>query len=227
MKKIYRDEKGRFCKRHNSVEKKAQVKKWRKDNVVHIQDYGKKYNQRPEVKARAKTPERVAYRREFYRTPKQKTKKKIYAIDYNQRPEVKEWYRLRNSIPEYKALQVIWKRDYRQDPKNKGRIRAQWAKNRARRLQRYIPLIETNESIVENIYANCPEGWHVDHIVPLLGETISGLHVPENLQYLPDWVNHMKGNLWEDSWAEHTIDTPLEEKIEAYSLARNKRRKVT
>ena len=53
---------------------------------------------------------------------------------------------------------------------------------------------------------------------PLLGKTISGLHHPDNLQYLPAWVNCMKGNRWDDSWASHTMDTPsLEEKIKAYS----------
>ena len=79
-------------------------------------------------------------------------------------------------------------------------------------------LDKAGRKAIAEIYANCPDDWHVDHIAPLLGKTISGLHVPENLQYLPEWVNHMKNNRWEESWAEHTIDTPLEEKIKAYQL---------
>ena len=56
------------------------------------------------------------------------------------------------------------------------------------------------EQTVE-IYKNCPEGFEVDHIVPVKGkdflegkrqQVICGLHVPWNLQYLPKCENRKK-----------------------------------
>jgi hypothetical protein len=33
--------------------------------------------------------------------------------------------------------------------------------------------------------------WHVDHIIPLQGEMVSGLHVPNNIQVIP-WIDNVR-----------------------------------
>jgi len=56
-----------------------------------------------------------------------------------------------------------------------------------------------NRDIIQQIYDNCPEGYHVDHWAPLQGDNVCGLHVEYNLQYLKASDNISKGNKFSDS----------------------------
>jgi len=52
---------------------------------------------------------------------------------------------------------------------------------------------------LRDIYLGCPDGHHVDHIVPLRGVIVLGLHLPCNLQYLTVAGNyHKSNNYWPD-----------------------------
>jgi hypothetical protein len=45
------------------------------------------------------------------------------------------------------------------------------------------------------------EPWHVDHIIPLQGKNVSGLHVPSNLKAIRGFENMRKHNSFEVSYA--------------------------
>ena len=46
---------------------------------------------------------------------------------------------------------------------------------------------------IQDFYRACPDGMVVDHILPLKGELVCGLHVLGNLQYLTPQENAVKG----------------------------------
>ena len=73
--------------------------------------------------------------------------------------------------------------------------RAKVAKYKAAKLQR-IPVWITKDELnmMQFFYIKCPEGSDVDHIVPLQGRNVSGLHVLSNLQYLTKEENGRKAN---------------------------------
>jgi hypothetical protein len=74
---------------------------------------------------------------------------------------------------------------------NPGFTRAYTAKRRALIKQRTVVF---DQKGIEEFYLNRPEGFHVDHIIPLCGDNVCGLHVLSNLQYLPSKDNLTKGN---------------------------------
>lgn len=83
--------------------------------------------------------------------------------------------------------------------RNPHRVQADGAKRRTSELQR-TPKWLTNEDfwLIEEVYELAilrsklhGFSWHVDHIIPLQGELVSGLHVPANLQVIP-WLDNIK-----------------------------------
>lgn len=87
------------------------------------------------------------------------------------------------------------KRDWKR--KNPEWVRAQ-AINRTRQLKNATPpwLSASQLDDIVAIYTEAKRlgpGWHVDHIVPLKGDTVCGLHVPWNLRVIPASENLSKG----------------------------------
>lgn len=75
---------------------------------------------------------------------------------------------------------------------NRGLMRAYFRAYELAKINRTPPWSET--AAIREFYKNRPDGHHVDHIVPLMGKNVCGLHVLANLQYLPAVENLSKGN---------------------------------
>lgn len=98
---------------------------------------------------------------------------------------------------------LVQKREYRQA--NKGRIRA-LNSLRKQYVKQRTPNWVTSEELflIREIYdlatlrtEHTGFAWHVDHIIPLQGKIVSGLHIPENLQVIPAIMNIKKKNKYE------------------------------
>jgi len=85
---------------------------------------------------------------------------------------------------------------------NRGRANENWMRRAARKKDRTPAwLTEEHVSQMKELYwlaadlrAVTGEDYHVDHIIPLQGKKVSGLHVPWNLQVLPADINRSKSN---------------------------------
>ena len=86
--------------------------------------------------------------------------------------------------------------------KNKDKVNATTTKRRATKLNATPPwLTNDHKKQITKIYKSCSEiskqtgvQHHVDHIVPLKGKEVCGLHVPWNLQILTATENLSKNN---------------------------------
>jgi hypothetical protein len=96
--------------------------------------------------------------------------------------------------PEYDK--VRWRRRIQENP---GKEKARTAVRRAKRLGRYV--IWSDKSRIQSVYDECEymnsvsdQQYQVDHIIPLCGIDITGLHVHNNLQILTKEQNIAKSN---------------------------------
>jgi hypothetical protein len=119
-----------------------------------------------------------------------KEQKKLYFQEYYKKHRQKLLEYAKNYQQENKK--IIYKRSTKNQSKYQKARNAAEAKRRACKLQQTPKWADLKA--IEHFYRNCPEGYHVDHIIPLQGKNVRGLHVLENLQYLPANANISKGN---------------------------------
>ena len=133
--------------------------------------------------------------------------KKIYMLNYSAVGKLKiskDKYRRSEKgtakIREYTASEAnkVIQKSYRNTPSGKACAVAKLAKYRAILLLAMPDWVDVKE--MKAIYKNCSNKLEVDHIIPLQGDTISGLHVPWNTQYLTRAENAKKSNSFDGTY---------------------------
>ena len=130
--------------------------------------------------------DKQAYERRYYRTFKRQKYRKEYALLNKEEISLRQAeYYLVNKEKIFQNVKV-WKQN------NKDKNRLYKAQQRAKRLS--ATPTWADKDAIKIFYLACPEGYHVDHIIPLQGKHVCGLHTIENLQYLTAKENLNKGN---------------------------------
>lgn len=122
--------------------------------------------------------------------------------DYYKRTAKEQIERVQQYIKENK--EHVAKRHQEYKKRNRAVYTAIENKRRAAKLQRTPAwLTEKDHKVIEAKYAMSlwlsevvGQQYHVDHIIPLQGKNVSGLHIPDNLRIIPAKENMSKNNKW-------------------------------
>lgn len=159
----------------------ARVKKWREENPG------------------ARTEEARLYRNKYPEKSLEKTKRWIA----NNTEKAKEISRKSAAKQRQINSDVIKQRKLEYARNNKGIINAAVARRKAAKIQRtplWADKDKTNAYYNVCAFFNEINGYvkyHVDHVIPMQGDIVSGLHVHTNLQILPWRDNVAKKNKFE------------------------------
>lgn len=138
---------------------------WAKNNPDRSKEISDNWN--------AKNKKREAIRAKVWRKNNPETYKRV----------IKEWRE--NNLVKYNAYMAMSANDRRIAKLNRT---PKW-------LSEFDLLaIKCKYSVCAMLNKHGVEKWHVDHIVPLQGQNVSGLHVPWNLQVIPASKNMQKSN---------------------------------
>jgi hypothetical protein len=117
----------------------------------------------------------------------------------------KDWYNRNKDSKDFKEKNSAKTREWA--AKNPDKVLEQSARKRATKLHR-IPKWLTVEDkwVIKEIYRLAKDRtkatgieWQVDHVIPLRGKYVSGLHIPQNLRVIEKTQNLIKSNKFKES----------------------------
>lgn len=129
-------------------------------------------------------------------------KKRNHAVEYQKNKQIRQ----AQALKYYYASHEMTKARQRKQQKNRlPLIAAYEAKRRATKKQRTPKWVGTEEQwLINEAYDLSARrtklfgfSWHVDHIIPIQGKLVSGLHTINNLQVIPGVSNIAKNNRYE------------------------------
>lgn len=159
----------------NREKRLAQVKAYTLENKEKVLEYQKQYRE-------SHKDENASYKREYYATYKEELNKEC-SERQRQKPEA-----TRARIKKYKST-------------DKGKLQSQAQRNARRKREKLASLDRAFHKEVLKVYLQCKNIskttnilYEVDHIIPISHPDVCGLHVPWNLQIIPQAENRAKGN---------------------------------
>ena len=184
----------------NKTKELKKIKEYYHNNKDNILSYNKNYREFNSSKIKEQ-------RHSYYKNNKEiiKNKVKDYRnINLNKVKVRESQWRFNNKIYK-KKKDAEYRLKNKNNPVYKAKNNARLAKRRFYQLRATLIFLDYNfQNEIKQFYIKAKElekstkvKYHVDHIVPLLGKNVCGLHVPWNLQILEAKENLSKGNKYE------------------------------
>jgi hypothetical protein len=209
-------ERKKFMDKKRYLENKEKVSQEEKEKYASDPEYRVKKVEASRQRYAAKREQIRAKAREKYRTDEEFRQKdilnsKIWRENNREKciEKNKRWVELNRA-----RSNEIKKKYVQRNPEKQAEARKKWIEENPDRIKAYArvrkfyirraTIYKDEKTRILQIYLECAEiskqtgvQHHVDHIIPLRGRKVCGLHCLDNLRIIPAKDNQAKGNKWE------------------------------